>query len=95
MLQPGMDGFYGLNNGSAFLSDRASDSLDLAGVGLSEKMSDAGQRWNIRPTGDGSFHIINRANGEALTSDSLGCLSLSVESDAVGQKWSVDLAGSR
>jgi hypothetical protein len=94
-LQPGMDGFYGLNNGRAFLSDRASDSLDLTSIGLSEKMSDAGQRWNIRPTGDGSFHIINRANGEALTSDSLGCLSLSVESDAVGQKWSVDLAESK
>jgi hypothetical protein len=94
-LQPGMDGFYGLNNGSAFLSDRASDSLDLTSVGFSEKMSDAGQRWNIRPTGDGSFHIINRANGEALTSDSLGCISLSAESDEVGQKWSVDLAESR
>jgi hypothetical protein len=94
-LQPGMDGFYGLNNGSAFLSDRASDSLDLTSVGLSETMSDAGQRWNIRPTGDGSFHIINRANGKALTSDSLGCVSSSTESDAVGQKWSVDLAGSK
>jgi hypothetical protein len=94
-LQPGIDGFYGLNNGSAFLSDRASDSLDLTGVGLSGKMSDAGQRWNIRPTGDGTFHIINRANGEALTSDSLGCISLSVESDTVGQKWFVDLAKGR
>jgi hypothetical protein len=94
-LQPGMDGFYGLNNGSTFLSDRASDSLDLTSAGFSEQMSDAGQRWNIRPTGDGSFHIINRANGEALTSNSLGCISLSPESNAVGQKWSLDLAESK
>jgi hypothetical protein len=94
-LQPGVDGFYGLNNGSAFLSDRASDSLDLTSAGFSKQMSDAGQRWNIRPTGDGSFHIINRANGKALTSDSLGCISLSPESNAVGQRWSVDLAESK
>jgi hypothetical protein len=94
-LQPGNDGFYGLKNGSAFLSNRARDSLDLTDVGLSEKMSDAGQRWNLRPIGDGSFRIINRANGKALTSDSSGCISLSAESDVVSQKWSVDLAENR
>jgi hypothetical protein len=90
-MQQNVDGFYGLSNGIAFLSNRSSDTLDYTYPGLSETMSDAGQRWNIRPLGDGSFHVVNRANGLALSSDSLGCVSLSVESDASNQKWSVDL----
>ncbi|WP_433968312.1 hypothetical protein [Tunturiibacter gelidiferens] len=90
-VQQNVDGFYGLSNGIAFLSNRSGDSLDYPYPGLSETMSDAGQRWNVRPLGDGSFHLINRANGLALATDSLGCVSLSVESGANNQKWSVDL----
>jgi hypothetical protein len=93
-LQQNVDGFYGLSNGTAFLSNRSSDSLDPY-PGFSDTMSDAGQRWNIRPLGDGSFHLINRANALALASDSSGCVSLSVESDANNQKWSVDLLESK
>ncbi|WP_353072133.1 glycosyl hydrolase family 28-related protein [Tunturiibacter gelidoferens] len=90
-LQQNVDGFYGLSNGSTFLSNRTSDSTDSTSTGVSATMSDAGQRWNIRPVGGGSFHVINRANGMALTSDSKGCISLSVESEASSQEWSVDL----
>jgi hypothetical protein len=91
-LQGEQDGFYGLKNGNSFLSDRGAMSTGGIGIGLSQAMTDAGQRWIIRPTGDGFFNIINRASGEALTSDLDGCAALSPENGANTQEWVVDLS---
>jgi len=90
-LQEGQDGFYGLKIQDSFLSNRAS-ALDLVdGIGLSPAMSDAGERWIIRPAGDGLFKIINRANGEVLTRRLDGCATLSPEQGTISQEWAVSL----
>jgi hypothetical protein len=91
-LQGEQDGFYGLQNGNSFLSNRAALSTREIGIGLSQALTDAGQRWIIRSAGDGFFNIINRASGEALTSDLDGCATLCPPNGASTQEWVVDLA---
>jgi hypothetical protein len=88
-LQGDQDGFYGLKIQNSFLSNRATVSDVAAGIGLSPSMSDAGQRWSVRPAGDGLFKIVNRANGEVLTWGLDGCATLSPENGANTQEWSV------
>jgi hypothetical protein len=93
-LQGNGDGFYGLqSDGNLFLSNRANISGPINGIGLSTIMSDAGQRWIVRPTGDGFFNIINRASGEVLTSDPAGCASLSPANGETTQEWAVNFLG--
>jgi hypothetical protein len=92
-LQGGQDGFYGLKNVDSFLSDRTATSADINGIGFSQLMTDAGQRWIIRPAGDGFFDIVNRASGEALTRDLDGCANLSPATGASTQEWAVQLLG--
>ena len=90
-LQGDEDGFYGLKRQGLFLSNRTTPSSTTDRIGLFQTMSDAGQRWMIRPTGDGFFNIINRANGEMLTNDGKGCAALSTENDTSAQEWAVNL----
>jgi hypothetical protein len=90
-LQGDVDGFYGLKRQGIFLSNRTTVSNVSGAIGLSRTMADAGQRWIIRPTGDGLFNIINRANGKMLTSDGDVCATLSTENEKNTQEWAVSL----
>jgi hypothetical protein len=75
-LQAGTDGFYGLKSEESFLANTMTTATGGEAVGLTDTMSDARQRWIIRPTGGGLFEIVNRANGYFLTRGVDGCIAL-------------------
>jgi len=90
-LQGNQDGSYGLNRNSSFLSNSTTAFGGAKAIGLSQTMSDAGQRWIVKPIGNGFFEIVNRASGDALTREPDGCAKLYPESGANTQEWAVNL----
>lgn len=89
-LQAGTDGFYGLKSEGSFLANMMTTATGVESVGLTDTMSDARQRWSVRPRGNGLFEIVNRASGYFLTRGVDGCIALYPQSIPSEQEWAVN-----
>ena len=88
-LQDGGDGFYGLVNMGALLSEEVTVHGDGDIVAMVSAMSSARDRWIISQNGDGSAKIVNRATGNVLTQSNTGCAYAASDTGALKQQWLV------
>jgi Pectate lyase superfamily protein len=85
-LQDGGDGFFGLSQNGAALSEdiiaeNGGNALRTIGTMLSAR-----DRWLFMQIGDGSAKIVNRATGDLLT-ESSGCAYAAQENGTANQHW--------
>jgi hypothetical protein len=87
-LQDGGDGFFGLAQNGAVLSEDITPENDGEALRTIGTMLSARDRWLFTQVGDGSVKIVNRASGDLLTQAS-GCAYAAQENGAANQHWIV------
>ena len=91
-LDPGTDGFYGLKLGDSYLGNVVPVGGGAGSLSLLPQMTDAGQRWLVQALGDGTFSVINRADGSALTMGPSGCAAVNTVDNGASQQWLITAA---
>ena len=86
-LQGGIDGSFVIASATKVLSESSVPNDSGLGVSLNSAAMSARDRWLIVPAGDGSFELINRATGDALTHSPAGCAYATADTQSALQQW--------
>lgn len=86
-LQDGLDGSFTFASGSQVLSEDTITAAGGLGISLHASAVSARDRWIVVPQGDGSFKLVNRATGDAVTRLASGCVYAAANNDSAAQHW--------
>lgn len=86
-LQAASDGTFYINNGNLFLTESLVTTNLGSGVALEASAESARARWVVTPAGDGTFIMLNRATGDALTGAAGDCGYAATNNNLPQQQW--------
>lgn len=88
-LRDGLDGSVILNYNTQTLGESVSEHSNGTGASLDAGAFSARDRWIVTPAGDGTFELINRATGDALTSARGSCAYTASNTHSASQHWAI------